>query len=220
MSYASRSCHSAPFHRKVTEGTRGSSRDSPSATTRNQSLVVSLHRWYTACMTVPVSTPHRSARKVNRNSVSSCRERMTRATSPGAMRISVSSWRWRIGPVRWSPKRSSRRRLRWRSTASHPVRHGRADRPVRPVTAPVLDDLLELHHPVDESLWPGRTAGDVHVDGQDPVDPLDGRVAPLVAPAGTGAVAHGHAPLRLGHLLPQPDERAGHLGGTGAGHDL
>ena len=135
------------------------------------------------------------------------------------MRISVSSWRWRIGPVSWSPKRASRRALNARSMAQTCSGNGRADRPLRPVAAAVLDELLELHHPVDEALGTGRAAGDVDVDRHDPVDALDRRVAPLVAAAGAGAVAERHAPLGLGHLLPQTDERAGHLGRQRAGHD-
>ena len=65
----------------------------------------------------------------------------------------------------------------------------------------------------------GGQPGHVDVDRHDPVDPLDRRVAPLVAAAGAGAVAHRDAPLGLGHLLPQPDQRAGHLGRQRAGHD-
>jgi len=65
------------------------------------------------------------------------------------------------------------------------------------VTAAVLDELLEFHHPVDESLWAWRAAGDVDVDRHDPVDPLDRRIAPLVATAGAGAVAESDAPLRF-----------------------
>ena len=65
----------------------------------------------------------------------------------------------------------------------------------------------------------GRAAGHVDVHGHHPVDALDGRVGALVAAAGAGAVTHRHAPLGLRHLLPEPDERSGHLGRQGARHD-
>ena len=41
-----------------------------------------------------------------------------------------------------------------RSTLRLP-RDGRADRPLRPVAAAILDQLLELHHPEDEALRAG-----------------------------------------------------------------
>jgi hypothetical protein len=104
MSYASRSIHSAPFQRNVIEGMRGWSRGIPSAMTRSQSGVTTLNRWYTTWKSVPVSTPARSPRYSNRRLGSSWSVRITCGTSPGRIRISVSSWRWRTGPVRRSPK--------------------------------------------------------------------------------------------------------------------
>src|SRR5512144_2830019 len=83
----------------------------------------------------------------------------------------------------------------------------------------VLDLLLQEHDPVEDQLRPGRAARDVHVDRDDAVDALDGGVAPLVAAARARAVAHGDAPLGLRHLLPEADQRAGHLGREGAGDD-
>ena len=80
--------------------------------------------------------------------------------------------------------------------------------PLVPLAAAILDQLLELHHPVDQALRPGRAAGHVDVDRHDPVDALDRGVAPLVAAARARAVAHRDAPLGLRHLLPQADERA------------
>ena len=65
----------------------------------------------------------------------------------------------------------------------------------------------------------GGQPGHVDVDRHDPVDPLDRRVAPLVAAARAGAVAHRDAPLGLRHLLPEADQRAGHLGRQRAGDD-
>src|SRR5712691_5398644 len=83
----------------------------------------------------------------------------------------------------------------------------------------VLDQLLEVQERVDEGFRARRTTRDVDVDRHDPIDALDRRVAPLVATAGAGAVAEGDAPLWLGHLVPQPDERTGHLRRAGAGDD-
>src|SRR6478735_7131237 len=170
-------------------------------------------------MCVPVSTPARSASTWKSSSGSSWSARSTSTTSPGATRISVWSWRWRIGSVRRSPKRASRRFRRLRSIALDVLRHVGADRPLVPVAALLLDQLLELHHPVDEALGPGRAAGDVDVHGHHAVDALDRAVGALVASARARAVAHRDAPLGLRHLLPQADERPGHLGRQRAGHD-
>jgi hypothetical protein len=74
---------------------------------------------------------------------------------------------------------------------SDAVGHRGADGPVGPVTATVLDQLLELQERVDDGLRARRAAGNVDVDGHDPVDALDRRVAPLIASPGTGAVAQG-----------------------------
>src|SRR4051812_3689514 len=195
---------------KVTDGTRGSSRDRPSTMTRSQSGVVGLQRWYTTCITSPVSTPHRSARNSNANSGSSWSAVITGTTSPALMRTSVSSWRCRTGPVSWSPKRRSRRALNDRSMSD--LRGDRrADRSLRPMAAAILDQLLELHHPEDEPLGTGRAAGHVDIDRHNAVDPLDRGVAPLVAAARARAIAHRDAPLRLRHLLPEADEGSCHL---------
>src|SRR5512137_805070 len=140
-------------------------------------------------MTSPVSTPARSARTTKWRSGSSWRARSTSATSAAATRISVWSPAGWPGPASWSPKRRSRRARSARSTL-HALRDGRADLPVRPMAATVDDELPELHHPVHEPLRTGRAAGDVDVDGEDPVDPLDRGVAPLVPAAGARAVAH------------------------------
>jgi len=78
---------------------------------------------------------------------------------------------------------------------------------------------MELHHPVDEPLRARRAARNVHVNGHHPVNPLHDAVAALEASTGGGARAHGDDPLWLRHLLPQPNERAGHLGGEGPRHD-
>jgi hypothetical protein len=79
------------------------------------------------------------------------------------------------------------------------------------MTTTVLDQLLELQERLDESFRARRASGNVDVDRHDSIDALDCRVAPLVAPTRAGAVTQGDAPLRLRHLLPESDERAGHL---------
>ena len=88
-----------------------------------------------------------------------------------------------------------------------------------PLPASLLDELVELHHPVDQALRTRRAAGDVDVHRHDAIDALHDAVAALEAAARGGAGAHGDAPLRLRHLLPQPHQRAGHLRGQRAGHD-
>src|SRR3970040_1674049 len=111
-----------------------------------------------------------------------------------------------MGPVAMSPNRV----FSARPTSAAGGDRG-ADGPLRPMAAAVLDELLELHHRVDEAFWPRWAAGHVDIHGHEPVDALDGAVAALVATTGAGAVAHRDAPLGFGHLLPEPDEPAGHL---------
>src|SRR5918999_1078450 len=88
-----------------------------------------------------------------------------------------------IGTTRWADSVSSTRRTMAVSTVirpadrrSDPGRDRRADPALRPLAAPLEDELLELEHPVDEAFGPGWTARDVDIDGHDPVDALDGRV--------------------------------------------
>src|SRR3989304_9537993 len=123
-----------------------------------------------------------------------------------------------MGPLAMSPNRASRRAFRARSTSDSCGDRG-ADGPLRQMAGAVLDELLELHHRVDEAFWPRWAAGHVDIHGHEPVDALDGAVAALVATTGAGAVAHRDAPLGFGHLLPEPDERAGHLRRERACHD-
>src|SRR5262245_47159969 len=56
-----------------------------------------------------------------------------------------------------------------------------------------LDLLLDLHDGVDDAFGPGRASGDVHVDRNEPVDPLDHGVVIENASAGR-AGTHGDAP--------------------------
>src|SRR5438552_879604 len=159
-------------------------------------------------MYVPVSTPARSLRNSNPKAASSCSVRSVSVTSAAAIRISVSSCRCRTGPVRRSANRPSRRRLNARSMGLDALGDGWAERLVGPMAAKYLDELLELHQPEDQPLGSRRAARHVDVDRHDPVDPLDRRVAPLVAPARARAVAHRDAPLGLRHLLPEPEQRS------------
>src|SRR5690606_21762876 len=67
------------------------------------------------------------------------------------------------------------------------------------------DLLLEAHERVEVGRRVRRAAGDVDVDGEEVVDALDDAVD-AVRPAGRGAHAHGDAPLRVGHLVPDPPD--------------
>ena len=54
--------------------------------------------------------------------------------------------------------------------ASDAGRNARADPTLRPVTAPFADQLLQLHHAVDEALGPRRATWNVDVHREQPVD--------------------------------------------------
>ena len=87
----------------------------------------------------------------------------------------------------------------------------------RPGRALVVPDLLlQQHQPLEEGLRPRRAARDVHVHRQDLVHPLHHAVD-VVHPARVGATPHGDHPLRLGHLLVEPEDAGGHLLEDGAG---
>src|ERR1700690_2974546 len=73
------------------------------------------------------------------------------------------------------------------------------------------DLLLQLHEPVEQRLRPRRAARDVDVDRHEAVDPLEDIVALLEGPAGDGAGAHRDAVLGLRHLVPEANDRGGHL---------
>src|SRR6266540_7565136 len=62
------------------------------------------------------------------------------------------------------------------------------------------DLVLELHQTVDDALRTGRASGDVHVHGDDRVDPLDRRIV-VVEPTRAGADTERDHPLGLTHLL-------------------
>ena len=72
--------------------------------------------------------------------------------------------------------------------------------------------------PSMQRLGPRRAAGNIDVHRDELVDALEHGVAAIHAAAG-GAGAHGDAPLRLGHLVPDPLHRERHLVGHRAGDD-
>jgi len=77
-------------------------------------------------------------------------------------------------------------------------------------TLAVLDAVLELDDAVEEGLGAGRATGDVHVDGDDPVDALDDGVVVEDAAAGC-AIAHGDDPLGFWHLVVNLAQNRSHL---------
>src|SRR3970282_2130876 len=84
----------------------------------------------------------------------------------------------------------------------------------------LLDDLLELEDAVDERLGPGGAAGDVDVDRDEQVHPLDHAVGVLVEGAArVGAGAHRDDLFGVGHLLVEPYQPLGHLVRDGRGDD-
>src|SRR6185295_7262879 len=81
-----------------------------------------------------------------------------------------------------------------------------------------FDLLLDLHDGVDDAFGPGWASGDVHVDRDEPVDPLDHGIVIENASAGR-AGTHGDAPLRLRHLLPDLEQHGHHFEGDPPGND-
>src|SRR5919201_255952 len=81
-----------------------------------------------------------------------------------------------------------------------------------------LDLLLEADDPLDERLRPRRAAGDVDVDGDDLVHPLEHGVV-VEHPARARAGAHRDHPLRLEHLVVDLAQRRRHLVCDAAGAD-
>src|SRR5438128_1559782 len=65
----------------------------------------------------------------------------------------------------------------------------------------LLDLLLQLHDPVEHGFGDRRATRDINVHRHHFVNALHYRISREGA-AGAGAVAHGDAPLRLGHLVP------------------
>src|SRR4051794_39722588 len=153
---------------------------------------------------------------------------MMDTSSPGPTMISVVSWRAETAVSNWVPNRSVSRRCRAMSVtgilsgaglASDAGRDGRSHPTICPLPTTLQDQLLELEHAVDEALRPRRASGHVHIHGHHAIDALDCGVGALVAATRAGAVAHRDTPLGLRHLLPEADERAGHLGREGACDD-
>ena len=76
----------------------------------------------------------------------------------------------------------------------------------------------KFHEPFQERFRPGRATGNVNVHRDELIDPLQDGVAAIHA-AARSAGAHGDAPFRFGHLVPNPFDGQGHLVGDGAGDD-
>ena len=103
------------------------------------------------------------------------------------------------------------------SSSTFVLAAGRLRAPGDPMPA---DLVLEPHDPFEEGLGPRRAAGDVHVHRDHQVHALDHVVAVFeVGPAAERTRPHGDHVLRLGHLVVEPPDAAGHLVGHRAGHD-
>src|SRR5215475_287244 len=85
--------------------------------------------------------------------------------------------------------------------------------------AEVGDLLLELEESVQERVGRRRAPRHVHVHRDDAVHAFHHVIAVAEGAARVGAGAHGHRPLRIGHLLVDPLEHGRHLDGDGAGDD-
>ncbi len=82
----------------------------------------------------------------------------------------------------------------------------------------VGDFFLQQQQALQEGLGARRATGDVDIDRQDLVDPLDDRVD-IVHAAGIRAAAHRHDPFRVGHLLIDPEDRRAHFLERRSGND-
>ena len=80
-----------------------------------------------------------------------------------------------------------------------------------------LDFLLELEEAVHESLCSWRTAGDIDVDGYNPVTASYHGIAVVIVASAIGTTAHADNPSRLGHLVINLPEGWSHLVGQGSG---
>jgi len=81
-----------------------------------------------------------------------------------------------------------------------------------------LDLVLQVDDRLDELLGARWAARHVHVDGDEPIDPLDDGVGVEHA-AGARAGAHRDAPFGLAHLQPDPLQHRQHLHHHAAGDD-
>src|SRR4051794_5532196 len=72
----------------------------------------------------------------------------------------------------------------------------------------VLHFFLEHADAVDETLRTGRTSGHININRNDGIDPLHHLIV-VEHSTGRCTSAHGYAPLRLWHLLPDsPNDRS------------
>src|SRR5262245_47512077 len=218
-SYASRSNQRAPRHRSATVGTRGAPRGS-STFTANRCLWQNEKRWYTPPRRSPRSTPERQSSMSIAVRGSSRRKLMTagivsaRTTTNGC--FAAGSHRAMASPC------VSASRL-WISSG-----FTRRDSGPPAALCPGPSSNQELLFPdllLDEEkrlcqrLRSRRAPRDIHVHGDDLVDPAEHRVGVREEAARVGARAHGDHVLRVRHLLVEKPDARRHLERDGAGDD-
>src|ERR1700721_2000801 len=81
------------------------------------------------------------------------------------------------------------------------------------------DFFLQGHEGVNQGLRPRRTTGNVYIDRDIAVDPLEHVVAVTKGPAGNGARTHGDHVFRFRHLVIETNHLGSHLLGHRSGHD-
>lgn len=81
-----------------------------------------------------------------------------------------------------------------------------------------LDLALETHQPFEEGFWARGASRDIHIDGDEVIDPLEHGVG-AVHPTAGGTSAHGDAPFRFGHLVPDAFDGECHLVGDRSSDD-
>src|SRR5207245_6388925 len=73
-----------------------------------------------------------------------------------------------------------------------------------------LDLFLEVENRLNQLLRPGRTARNIDIHGDEPVDSLDGDIS-IKDPTAGSASAHGNTPLRFRHLQPDALKYRNHM---------
>ena len=81
-----------------------------------------------------------------------------------------------------------------------------------------VEKLLDLDDRVQQGLRPRWTAGDVDIDRDDLVDPLQRRII-VIKPAAARARSHAYDPAGFGHLVVDLFEDGGLFHRHGTGHD-
>lgn len=81
--------------------------------------------------------------------------------------------------------------------------------------------MFEFDNPLQECFRAGWTAGYIDIDRQKLVGAKDNAVLPFEGkgPTGDGAVAKGHNPFRLRHLVVEGLDARHHFFGDGSGND-